>query len=379
MRELLTRDAWKKRVGKLQPGDVLPEVPGLIKTFPTEITVAKEADPETGMHDITFTISTAAIDREDDVIAVDGWDLENYLKNPVVLWGHDYGGLPVAKAMEVGTVDDKLMAVDRFTPRDVHPFGFMVYQLVRGEFLRATSVGFHPIEYVYNDDHKGYDFNRQELLEHSIVPVPANPEALVAASASGIDLAPMREWAEKLLDDPPSGRVALWLTRKTLEEVHHALSDVAVSLTDTTSTPEGDGLTEKTTEDATFDDDTEDVVKSTVGELLSEMKEQDEREESLMKEAIKALTEIVRELRGAVAELPEKIGTRLDEVAETLEAAAHPEVDAEALKVAADAAVEKAAAEAAEKDDELSADDVKAIVRAAVEEAVTAKTGRLPE
>ena len=98
-----------------------------------------------------------------------------------------------------------------------------------------------------------------------------------------------------------------------------------------------------------------------------------------MKEAIKALTEIVRELRGAVAELPEKIGTRLDEVAETLEAAAHPEVDAEALKVAADAAVEKAAAEAAEKDDELSADDVKAIVRAAVEEAVTAKTGRLPE
>lgn len=362
MRELLTRSDWQKRVGKLPPGDVLPEVPGLMKTFPTEITVEKEPDPETGMHDIKFVISSSALDRDDDVISVEGWDLENYLKNPVVLFGHDYGGLPVAKAMEVGTVDDKLVALDRFTPKEVNPFGYMVYQLVRGKFLRATSVGFKPIEYVFNDDHKGYDFNRQELLEHSVVPVPSNPEALETASAEGIDLSPMKTWAEQILDDSADGRVALWLPKGIIEEVYQSLSKVAVSLTDT-STSKSDDADETKPEGTSYEDDTEEVVRSTVGELLSEIKTEDEREESLMKEAIKALTEVVRELRDEVASMPEKI-------TETVATAT-----AEAIKANADAIEEAKQTDA----DDLTEDDVKAIVRAATEEAILATTGKLPE
>src|SRR3982074_2078635 len=43
----------------------------------------------------TFTISSATVDRMGDSIAVDGWRLDNFKRNPVVLWGHDGSMLPV--------------------------------------------------------------------------------------------------------------------------------------------------------------------------------------------------------------------------------------------------------------------------------------------
>ena len=274
--ELLTRAAWAKRVGKLPPGDVLPEVPGLVKFFSPEITVAKEVDPETGMRDITFVISTGTQDRDDDIIDVNGWDIENYKKNPVVLWAHDYWSPPVARGLEIGVEDEKLVAVDRFTPKEVYPFGYMIYQMVAGKFLRATSVGFQPTQYLWNEDHKGYDFAAQELLEHSIVPVPSNPEALVAAAASGIDLAPMREWAEKLLDDPESDRVALWLPRETLEAVRKAAGAVAPTHIETGTPDDPEPPAKGTEEPAPGDDDQPDKLN--------------DEQEALMKKAIEALT-----------------------------------------------------------------------------------------
>lgn len=345
---LLTREAWAKRVGKLPPGEVLPEVPGLVKFYKPEITVAKEVDPDTGMHDIKFVISTGTLDRDDDVIDSSGWDVENYKKNPVVLFGHDYRSLPVAKAMEIGVEDDALVAVDRFTPKEIHPFGYMVYELVRGKFLRAASVGFKPTLYVFNDEHKGYDFSEQELLEHSIVPVPSNPEALMAASACGIDMAPMKSWAEKILDDDPEkDRVALWLPKLLVTEIYDALSEVAVSLTDT-STGEGIENPDTTTDDGT----TPDPATPTVADININL----EPSEEVMEKAIQALSDVVRELNEAVKALPEAV--------------------AEAVKEKlAEAPVKTPPPE----DEALTEDDIKTIVESAVQGVLTATTGKLPE
>lgn len=346
--ELLYRDAWAKRVGKLQPGEVLPEVPGLIKTFPTEISFEKEPDPDTGMTDIKFVISTGEQDRDDDIIDVDGWDLDNYKKNPVVLFGHKYGEPPVARAMEVGVKDKKLMAVDRFTPQDVNPFGYMVYRLVKGKFLRATSVGFKPRTYVFNDDHKGYDFSEQELLEHSIVPVPSNPEALEAASIEGIDLAPLKQWAEQILDGGPGGdSVALWLPKESIECLHSALSHVAVSLTDT-STGEGIVTLDPATDGGT-DPDAD-------GKLTATINIKTEPSEEVMEEAIQALSDVIRELNESVKALP-------DLVAATVE-----------TKLA-----EAKVKETPPEGDELTEDDIKTIVVGAVDAALLTTTGKLPE
>ena len=74
----------------------------------------------------------------------------------------------------------------------------------RKEYLNAVSVGFNPSEWKWVDDEDrpwGIDYNKQELLEYSAVPVPANPEALIDAKSKGIDLAPLMEWVVMSIDE----------------------------------------------------------------------------------------------------------------------------------------------------------------------------------
>lgn len=53
--------------------------------------VGIEANVTAGVDDrsVDFVISTGALDRYNSTIAVDGWQTENFDKNPVVLWAHD--------------------------------------------------------------------------------------------------------------------------------------------------------------------------------------------------------------------------------------------------------------------------------------------------
>lgn len=130
-----------------------------------------------------FTISTGAVDRDNDTINPRGWQLDAYRKNPVVLWAHDYGSLPLAKALDVRVDGDRLVSVAEFAD---HAMADTVLRLIDGEFLRATSVGFRPIRSARNAERGGTDFMEQELLEFSIVPVPANAEALRHLKAAGL-------------------------------------------------------------------------------------------------------------------------------------------------------------------------------------------------
>lgn len=157
---------------------------------------------EAGDRQLEFTITTDSPDRDQDVIAADGWDTSNFQKNPVVLFGHDYRSLPVAKAVSLTHGSHGLKAVAEFATADLYPFADTVYRMLKGGFLRATSVGFRPLEYKFSEDDArkgGIDFTKQELLEFSVVPVPANAEALMGAKSAGIDVAPLRSWAKQVL------------------------------------------------------------------------------------------------------------------------------------------------------------------------------------
>src|SRR6185503_15155295 len=82
----------------------------LRREFVTEVKAADDA------RTLDFTISTSDVDRYGDTIAADGWKLESYRKNPVVLWMHDNSLLPVAKAANVRIEEGKLKARAEFTP-----------------------------------------------------------------------------------------------------------------------------------------------------------------------------------------------------------------------------------------------------------------------
>lgn len=147
-----------------------------------------------------FIITTQSPDREADVVITAGIDTSNFEKNGVVPFAHDYKSLPVAKCVSIERHETKLIAVCEFATADMNPVAEQVYRMVKAGFLSAASIGFRPLEWVYNEVRGGVDFTKVELLEFSIVPVPANAEALIAAGIKGdVDLAVIKDWAERAL------------------------------------------------------------------------------------------------------------------------------------------------------------------------------------
>ena len=115
---------------------------------------------------LVATISTGELDRYNDRIDPQGWDFAAYKQNPVVLFAHQYSALPVARALEIRTDGDRLVSRMKFTSQEEYPFGYTVYRLYLGHYLRAFSVGFRPLDFHLNEV-GGFNFTQQELLEFS--------------------------------------------------------------------------------------------------------------------------------------------------------------------------------------------------------------------
>jgi HK97 family phage prohead protease len=173
-------------------GDVTEPVV-LRKQFNTEVEVQ-------GERSVKFVITTGDADRENDVIDPSGWDLSSYLKNPVVMFAHDYNSLPVARTTELSNENGKLVAVAEFATYDLNPLADQVFQMLKQGFLKGASVGFKPVTFSYNEKRGGVDFAQQELLEFSVVPIPANASALMAAGLDDVDTTLLRDWAEGTLN-----------------------------------------------------------------------------------------------------------------------------------------------------------------------------------
>jgi phage head maturation protease len=141
-----------------------------------------------------------------DVIKASGWDLVNYVAGGSVLWAHDPTTLPVAKPIKTYVQGDKLWSVAQYPTAEESQFADTVYKLALGGYLRGASIGMRPIEYKLDEGRRSAEhsypmiFSKQELLEWSHTPIPANPEALLQAKSLGIDTAPVRSWCEQALD-----------------------------------------------------------------------------------------------------------------------------------------------------------------------------------
>lgn len=133
----------------------------------------------------TFVISDESVDRQGEVIKQDGWDLENFKKNPVILFGHDSWELPVGKAVDIYTEGDKTYATIEFAV-EIYDKAKTIWEMVKAGILNTVSVGFMNMEYVDGDNYENVELTKNELLEISIVPIPANPNAIVLAARDGL-------------------------------------------------------------------------------------------------------------------------------------------------------------------------------------------------
>ena len=177
---------------------------------------------------IDFAISTEAVDRYTDIVSLGGWQTKNYVRNPVVLWAHDDSIPAIARGSNVRIENRALRSTAIFAAREFHPLADTIYQLLKNKFLSAASVGFVPLKAkaaAGKDRPFGLDIIEQELLEWSVVNIPANPECLVQARSIGIDTAPLIGWAERVLD---MGDVLL-LPRAELEALRKAAGAASLS------------------------------------------------------------------------------------------------------------------------------------------------------
>lgn len=153
---------------------------------------------------LRFILSTEDIDRAGDRIMASGWKLDSYIRNPVVLWCHEYHSPPVGKGSNLA-IEGKTLVGDATFAVEEHEFNKLIFDLYKGGYMRAVSIGMEPLVYQRReggDARSGIDFIEHELLEFSCVPVPMNPHALIQARAvGGLDTRPMRNWAERLHDE----------------------------------------------------------------------------------------------------------------------------------------------------------------------------------
>ena len=117
--------------------------------------------------------STGNRDRDGEIIH-QNFELDNFKKNPVLLDSHRYDSLQriIGRVDDIEVKDGKLQGTIIFAIDN--PLGALAAKLAEKGFINATSIGFIPKEF----DGMG-DPIRSELLEISIVGVPANAEALL--------------------------------------------------------------------------------------------------------------------------------------------------------------------------------------------------------
>lgn len=155
---------------------------------------------------ITRTITTPAIDRYGDIVLPRGCQasLHKYLSNPLVFFAHRSSELPIASCTDVQIFDNKIVAVAKF--HEETDEARTIWRLRK--LLKATSIGFLPFKASIIGSNKDEEqeleermkkrkektpdgekvitfdpwcalrFLEWEMLEWSVVPVPANPECV---------------------------------------------------------------------------------------------------------------------------------------------------------------------------------------------------------
>jgi HK97 family phage prohead protease/HK97 family phage major capsid protein len=137
---------------------------------------------------LSYVLSDATVDRYGDVIEPAGWMLDQFRQNPIALFNHS-PNQPIGKWKNIRVTDERLVADFEPAAKGTSRRTDEILSLIEQNILRATSVGFLGIESEPLDPKRpggGTRYTRQELLETSIVSIPANPAALQLARSLGI-------------------------------------------------------------------------------------------------------------------------------------------------------------------------------------------------
>lgn len=134
---------------------------------------------------IRFVASTENVARDGWIVVQEGAQLENYRKNPVFLWMHNYYQLPIGRVSPIA-VENKQLVIDvAFDQSD--EFAKSVERKYREGYLSAVSIGWSVEEYERpKNEMDNVRITKWELLDISAVTVPGDPDALMMRMYQGL-------------------------------------------------------------------------------------------------------------------------------------------------------------------------------------------------
>lgn len=125
--------------------------------------------------------NTTTVDRVGDIILEEAWTkggLDNYLKNPIILAYHNHAR-PIGKMVDY-SINNKGLKV---TAQILQSAG-EVYSLIKSGVLKTFSVGFRTKDADYDTDTDLFVIKDLELMEISVVSIPANADSTFSVRKS---------------------------------------------------------------------------------------------------------------------------------------------------------------------------------------------------
>jgi HK97 family phage prohead protease len=187
--------------------DVLEELKSEIDLEAIKNISEKQAE-ENGTFEVI--VATNDTDRHGETINIEGVDISNYKKNPIVLFSHNWHELPIGKATSIEKRDGQIVAKGVFAPESANPMAQKVRKMHDSGMIKTVSIGLFVEEF----DRDEREIKESEMVEFSFVPIPANPEAMVMAEEKGME---PKELIEDGLIDTKEGKLKDVITTADFE------------------------------------------------------------------------------------------------------------------------------------------------------------------
>lgn len=213
--------------------------------------------------------NTTDKDRVGDVVTAKAWakGVENYRKNPVLLYQHKHDQ-PIGKVDKV-TVDRKGIYVDAIVSEAAEKL-HGVQTLIKDGALKSFSVGFRVKDGNYDEKTDSMTITDVELLEISVVSVPANQNSLFSIRKSFDGDSDYENFVKNFKTEESEEEMD---TEDTLvEEKSEAISETEV--VETVETTETIEVEEKAEEGSSNEDLTEEEKATEAEESTEEIAEE---------------------------------------------------------------------------------------------------------
>ena len=264
--------------------------------------------------------STVDMDRTGDVVPASVWEkgIQNYLKNPVVLAQHDHDD-PIGRMTDYRVDGKGLWVRARISSAAEECYG-----LIKDKVLTAFSIGFRIIDAEYNSAAEVFVIKELELIEISVVSIPANQNTVFDLSKAFDNVDDYKKFKQQFVPKSNSAKglesfkTTKSTTKKELEmtpeEIQKMLADAANNAAEqVTQKMLAAQAAEKAAQEAKqkADADFEEKVKAAVQAQISVGESGTER---LLAEVTKRIEDQAAESKNVLADLQATLKEKAEEI-----------------------------------------------------------------